>query len=67
LVSTEPCASSTAAETMFSEAISSICSCSRRSSSAIAAASSGSRSARRAVKNPSITGTTAGCVIVDLF
>jgi hypothetical protein len=37
LVITEPCASSTARETMFSEAISSISLCCRLSSAAIAA------------------------------
>src|SRR5215217_7171903 len=47
---TEPCASSTARETMFSEAMSSISSRWRPSSSSIARAISGSESARRAEK-----------------
>jgi hypothetical protein len=46
LVSTEPAASSTARETMFSEAISSICSRWRCSSPLTAASMAGSASAR---------------------
>jgi hypothetical protein len=49
---TEPCASSTARDTMFSEAISSIWVCSRVSSSLTAAATAGSASARLRVKKP---------------
>jgi hypothetical protein len=51
LVRTLPCASSTAAETIFSLAISSMPSCWRRSSALIASASSGSVSASEAEKN----------------
>src|SRR5690606_39318648 len=51
LVSTEPWASRTARETMFSEAISSISCCWRPSSLPIAAASSGSVWATELVKN----------------
>src|SRR5690606_36864370 len=51
LVSTEPWASSTASETMFSEAISSISPCWRASSLSMARASSGSVSATLLVKN----------------
>src|SRR5262249_6169446 len=47
----EPCASSTARLTMFSEAISSISCCCRPSSFLIAAAISGSALARLALKN----------------
>src|SRR6056297_2352962 len=49
---TEPCASITAAETMFSEAISSISSRCRPSSCSIARATSGSREASASVKKP---------------
>jgi hypothetical protein len=49
---TEPSASSTAFETMFSEAISSISCCWRPSSLAIESAISGSLSASEALKKP---------------
>jgi hypothetical protein len=55
LVSTEPCASSTARLTRFSEAISSISSRWRPSSSRIASAISGSVSASEAVNSESAT------------
>jgi hypothetical protein len=52
LVITEPCAAITAAETMFSEAISSISSRWRPSSFSMAAKISGSRLSRVSVKKP---------------
>ena len=51
-MSTEPCASSTALLTIFSDAISSIWVCSRRSSSWIASSTAGSVSERPLVKKP---------------
>jgi hypothetical protein len=66
LVSTEPCASKTARETMFSDAISSISSHWRDSSSPIASAISGSVSRKGAVNNALSRGTDLGLDVADI-
>ena len=60
----DPCVSSTARETMFSEAISSIWSCWRRSSPEITAPRAGSESATDAEKKPAGTPAARDCVIM---